>query len=80
MIGKQVKGSPAFDSSSLLVVTLTGELRRLLCSFKVCYIGSSAILDYGVIYSVQAVLISKDGTLVYYVLGKPYYYHNFIII
>lgn len=80
MIGKQVLKTATFDSSSLLIVTLNGELRRLFCPFKVCYIGSSAILDYGVIYSVQAVLISKEGTLVFYVLGKPFYYYNFLII
>lgn len=70
----------AFNTSSLLVVTVTGELRRLFCPFKV--INSSRLnqLSYGLEYHVQAVRVSKEGILVYYVLGKPYYYFNFSIL
>jgi hypothetical protein len=69
----------AFNTSSLLVVTVTGELRRLFCPFKVTNSSKLNQLTYGHEYDVQAIRISKEGVLVYYVLGKPYYYFNFSI-
>jgi len=70
---------PDFDTNCLLIVTLNGELRRLTCPFEVRNVAEVPHLDYGFIYPVQAVMLSKDGKMVYYIHGKAYYYYHFLI-
>ncbi|MGJ8661068.1 MAG: hypothetical protein ACSHXL_03445 [Bacteroidota bacterium] len=69
-----------FETNCLLTVAFNGELRRLTCPFKVRLIADVPHLDFGFIYPVQAVMLSKDGLMVYYVLGKAYYYYHFLLL
>jgi len=64
---------------SILIVDFKGVLWRLKCPFKVMCIYVSFELVEGVIYMVQAVAISEDEIMMYFIKGKPYHYYQFII-
>lgn len=72
--------APEFETNSLLIVTDNGELRRLTCPFMVRNVLDVPLLDWGFIYPVQAVMLSKDGKMVYYIRGNAYFYYNFMVI
>ena len=69
-----------FDNQSLFIISHNGVLRRLICPFKVEVVQVIPNLQYGELYNVQSVMNSRDGIMVYYVLGKAYYFYNFIIV
>jgi len=71
---------PEFETNCLLIVADNGELRRLACPFMVRNILEVPLLDWGVIYPVQAVMLSKEGKMVYYIRGNAYFYFNFVVI
>ena len=71
---------PEFETNCLLIVAENGELRRLDCPFHVRNVLNVPLLDWGFIYNVQAVMLSKDGKMVYYIRGNAYFYYNFIVI
>ena len=67
------------DPNSLLVINSSGVLQRLRCPFLVKLIEPVKGLEFRGEYQVQSVMEDTNRVLVYFVLGKPYYYFNFCI-
>ena len=77
---KSFLNAPEFETNCLLIVAENGELRRLACPFQVRNVLNVPLLDWGFTYNVQAVMLSKDGKMVYYIRGNAYFYYNFVVI
>jgi hypothetical protein len=71
---------PSFDPDCLFIVEPNGLLRKLHCPFKVKLTKNVPNLKLHDVYDVQAVMVSREGLLVYYVLGKAYFYFNFEVL
>ena len=68
------------DSKSVLVITKSGELKRIYCPFPVILILEVDNLNMGEIYYVEAVKVTPMFIDVYFILGLPYYSWHFRIV
>lgn len=65
---------------SLLVVTELGKLKRISCPFVAICIDAVGDLTEFRLYDVDAVKMTKQGKIVYEILGVSYYHSAFKII
>jgi hypothetical protein len=67
------------DAFSLLLISPTGNLRKLYCPFRVICIISVRGLKPGIHLWVAEVLSNHKGELVYIIFDKQYNYKYFVL-
>lgn len=65
---------------SLLVITELGKMKLINCPFIVICINAVGDLTEFRLYNVDAVKMTKQGKIVYEILGASYYHYAFKII
>lgn len=62
-----------------LYVTAQGELLQLFCQYQVICINDVHKLKKGDLLWVEAVLMARDGQVVYQIEGEYYYHSHFAV-
>lgn len=67
------------DANSILLVNQVGILRILYCPFRVKCNQQIGALQPGMTVWVEKVGMDDAGILIYFIMGRPYYYWAFEI-